>query len=119
MTWQVGSSIFGSSKSVTALSNPDLRIVASVDLDRNGKAELLVRNNLSNTVELGDLSSQTYSRLSTLPDRFEGVIVGNEVLLRREQPPAALKAMIERVRAAMLIAMVTLTSIGKARALEK
>jgi glucan 1,3-beta-glucosidase len=35
------------------------------------------------------------------PESVKAVIVGNEVLLRREQPPAALKAMIERVRAAV------------------
>jgi glucan 1,3-beta-glucosidase len=35
------------------------------------------------------------------PDTVRAVIVGNEVLLRREQPPTALKAMIERVRAAV------------------
>jgi glucan 1,3-beta-glucosidase len=33
-------------------------------------------------------------------DVIDGVIVGNEVLLRREQPAAALRAYIERVRAA-------------------
>jgi glucan 1,3-beta-glucosidase len=35
------------------------------------------------------------------PESVKAVIVGNEVLLRREQPPAALKAMIARVRAAV------------------
>jgi glucan 1,3-beta-glucosidase len=35
------------------------------------------------------------------PGTVEAVIVGNEVLLRREQPPERLKAMIERVRAAV------------------
>jgi len=35
------------------------------------------------------------------PEAVRAVIVGNEVLLRREQPPARLRAMIERVRAAV------------------
>jgi glucan 1,3-beta-glucosidase len=35
------------------------------------------------------------------PGAIRAVIVGNEVLLRREQPPARLRAMIERVRAAV------------------
>lgn len=35
------------------------------------------------------------------PDTVKAVIVGNEVLLRREQPPAELAAMIARVRAAV------------------
>ncbi len=35
------------------------------------------------------------------PETVSAVIVGNEVLLRREQPPAQLAAMIERVRAAV------------------
>ncbi|MCC6609918.1 MAG: glycoside hydrolase family 17 [Burkholderiales bacterium] len=35
------------------------------------------------------------------PDTVRAVIVGNEVLLRREQPPERLRAMIERVRAAV------------------
>jgi exo-beta-1,3-glucanase (GH17 family) len=35
------------------------------------------------------------------PETIRAVIVGNEVLLRKEQPPAELAAMIERVRAAV------------------
>lgn len=35
------------------------------------------------------------------PETVQAVIVGNEVLLRREQPPAELKAMIGKVRAAV------------------
>lgn len=35
------------------------------------------------------------------PSAIRGMIVGNEVLLRGEQPPAALRAYIERVRAAV------------------
>ncbi|MBK8174428.1 MAG: hypothetical protein IPK66_03845 [Rhodospirillales bacterium] len=35
------------------------------------------------------------------PETVSAVVVGNEVLLRREQPPAALAAMIERVRKAV------------------
>jgi len=37
------------------------------------------------------------------PETVRAVIVGNEVLLRQEQPPAELAAMIERVRAAVRV----------------
>ena len=52
-----------------------------------------------------DKNEQELARVIDLARRFpeavESVIVGNEVLLRREQPPAELAAMIRRVREAV------------------
>ena len=52
-----------------------------------------------------DKNEQELARVIELarryPETVESVIVGNEVLLRREQPPAELAAMIRRVREAV------------------
>ncbi len=54
-----------------------------------------------------DKNEQELARVINLarqfPDTIESVIVGNEVLLRREQSPAELAAMIRRVREAVIV----------------
>ncbi len=66
-TWEVGTSNYGNSIALPTLSNLDIQILDTVDLNRDGKSEVLVRNKVTNAIELGDFSSQTYSPISTLP----------------------------------------------------
>ena len=67
VTWQIGKSLYGGESRITALSNSETRILATVDLNRDGKAELLVRDSLTGLIELGDLTNKTYNRITLFP----------------------------------------------------
>jgi len=67
VTWQVGKSLYGGESKITALSNSETRILATVDLNRDGKAELLVRDSITGSIELGDLTNKTYNRITLFP----------------------------------------------------
>ncbi len=66
-TWQVTTSSYGNSVSLPSLSSVETQIVATVDLNRDGKAEVIVRNVATNLIELGDFTGQSYNRITNFP----------------------------------------------------
>jgi hypothetical protein len=66
-TWQVSNSNYGSSVTLPDLANLETQVVATVDLNRDGKAEVLVRNTVTNVVELANFTGQSYNRITSLP----------------------------------------------------
>ena len=67
VTWQVTPSPYGKSTSLPILSDINIQVVATVDLDRNGKSEVLLRNTVTGEAELGDFIGSNYNRISKFP----------------------------------------------------
>ncbi len=67
VTWQIRPSLYGKSMALPVLSDTNIQVVATVDLDRNGKSEVLLRNTITGESELGDFIGSNYNRISTLP----------------------------------------------------
>ena len=67
VTWQVGKSLYGGESTISALSNSEIKVLATVDLNKDGKAELLIRNSITGAIELGNLTNKTYNRITLLP----------------------------------------------------
>ncbi len=66
ITWQISSSPSTTSTPYSTLSNPDLQILWTGDLDNTGKAKVITRNQLNGIIEIGDLTNGLYTKISNL-----------------------------------------------------
>jgi Calx-beta domain/FG-GAP-like repeat len=66
ITWQISSSPNNTSTPYSALSDPDIQIIWTGDLENTGKAKVLTRNQRSGIIEIGDLTNGLYTKTSNL-----------------------------------------------------
>ncbi len=66
ITWQISSSPTTTSTPYSTLSDPDLQILWTGDLNNSSKAKVITRNQRNGIIEIGDLSNGVYTKVSNL-----------------------------------------------------
>ncbi len=66
ITWQISPSPADASTSISALSDPNVQILWTGDLDGTGRSKVLTRNRQNGIVEIGNLNNGIYNKVSNL-----------------------------------------------------
>lgn len=66
ITWQISNSPANTSTRYSSLSDPDIQILWTGDLDKTGKAQVLTRNQRNGIIEIGTLSNGIYNKTANL-----------------------------------------------------
>ncbi len=66
ITWRISQSPTTTSTPYNTLSDPNIQILWTGDLDNTGKAKVITRNQLNGIIEIGDLANGFYTKVSNL-----------------------------------------------------
>ena len=66
ITWQISPSPAGASGQISALSDPNVQILWTGDLDGTGRSRVLTRNQQNGIIEIGNLNNGIYNKVSNL-----------------------------------------------------